>query len=131
MRPAPMIDKSKLNSAINTLREYCDEFSDCSRCLFYSGDMTRTCILNNKTPLSWDDLPDTYTTLDYQAAEFCKALGYSMINIGPTHTVCAISGNKGSTFSLPGYLFKDLSHLCCIDIDRILATKPKEAATND
>ncbi|MFR5897958.1 MAG: hypothetical protein ACLUIO_00435 [Neglectibacter timonensis] len=126
-----MIDKSKLNSAINTLREYCDEFSDCSRCLFYSGDKTCACTLTRMTPLDWDDLPITYTALDYQAAEFCKALGYSMINIGPTHTVCAISGNKGSTFSLPGYLFKDLSHLCRIDIDEILATKPKEAATND
>lgn len=126
-----MIDKSKLNSAINTLREYCDEFSDCSRCLFYSNDKTRTCILNNRTPLNWDDLPVTYTALDYQAAEFCKAIGYSMINIGPCHTVCAISGNNDSTFILPGYLFKDLSHLCRIDIDKILATKPKEAATND
>jgi hypothetical protein len=37
-----MIDKNKLNSAISTLREYCDEFSDCSRCLFYSGDKTST-----------------------------------------------------------------------------------------
>lgn len=126
-----MIDKSKLNTAINTLREYCDEFSDCSRCLFYSVDKTRTCMLNNRPPLNWDDLPVTYTTLDYQAAEFCKALGYSMINIGPCHTVCAISGNKGSTFSLPGYLFKNLSHLCRVDIDDILATKSKEAATND
>lgn len=126
-----MIDKSKLNSAINTMREYCDEFSDCSRCLFYSSDKTRTCILNNRTPLNWDDLPVTYTALDYQAAEFCKAIGYSMIDIGPSHTVCAISGNKGSTFILPEFLFKDLSHLCRIDIDEILATKPKEAAAND
>lgn len=126
-----MIDKSKLNSAINTLREYCDEFSDCSRCLFYSNDKTSTCVLTRMPPLDWDDLPVKYTALDYQATEFCKAIGYSMINIGPTHTVCAISGNKGSTFSLPGYLFKDLSHLCRIDIDEILATKPKEAATND
>lgn len=126
-----MINKNKLNSAISTLREYCYEFSDCSRCLFYSGDMTCTCTLTRMPPLYWDDMPVTYTALDYQAAEFCKALGYSMINISPTHTVCAISGNKGSTFSLPGYLFKDLSHLCCIDIDRILATKPKEAAAND
>lgn len=126
-----MIDKNKLNSAINTLREYCDEFSDCSKCLFYSNDKTFACTLNRMPPLDWDDLPVTYTALDYQAAEFCKALGYSMINIGPTHTVCAISGNKGSTFSLPGYLFKDLSYLCRIDIDDILATKPKEAAIND
>ena len=126
-----MIDKNKLNSAINTLREYCDEISDCSKCLFYSGDKPITCTLNRMPPFDWSDLPVTYTALDYQAAEFCKALGYSMINIGPTHTVCAISGNKGSTFSLPGYLFKDLSYLCCIDIDEILATKPKEAATND
>lgn len=126
-----MIDKSKLNSAINILREYCDEFSDCSRCLFYSNDKTCACTLTRMPPVDWNDLPVTYTALDYQAAEFCKALGYSMISIGPTHTVCAIFDNKGSTFSLPGYLFKDLSHLCCIDIDEILATKPKEAATND
>lgn len=126
-----MIDKSKLNSAINTLREYCDEFSDCSRCLFYSGDMTRTCILNNKTPLSWDDLPVTYTAIDYQAAEFCKALGYSTINVGTRHTVYTMSSNRKSTFSLPDHLFEELYCHCCIDIDRILATKPKEAATND
>lgn len=126
-----MIDKNKLNSAISTLREYCDEFLDCSKCLFYSNDKPITCTLNRRTPLNWNDLPVMYTALDYQAAEFCKALGYSMINIGPTHTVCAISGNKGSTFSLPGYLFKDLSYLCCIDIDEILATKPKEAGTHD
>lgn len=126
-----MIDKNKLNSAIRTLREYCDEFSDCSKCLFYSNDKSCACDLNHIPPADWYDLPVTYTALDYQAAEFCKALGYSMINIGPTHTVCAISGNKGSTFSLPGYLFKDLSYLCCINIDDILATKPKEAATND
>ena len=126
-----MIDKNKLNSAINTLREYCDEFSDCSKCLFYSDDKVCVCTLNRMPPFDWDDLPVTYTALDYQAAEFCKALGYSMINIGPTHTVCAISGNKGSTFSLPEYLFKDLSYLCCINIDDILATKQKEAAPND
>lgn len=126
-----MIDKNKLNSAINTLREYCDEFSDCSKCLFYSGDKICVCTLNRMPPLDWDDLPVTYTALDYQAAEFCKAIGYSMIDIGPNHTVCAIAGNKGSTFLLPGYLFKDLSYLCRINIDDILATKPKEAATND
>ena len=126
-----MIDKNKLNSAINTLREYCDGFSGCSKCFFYSNDKPITCTLNRMPPLDWDDLPVTYTALDYQAAEFCKALGYSMIDIGPNHTVCAISGNKGSTFSLPGYLFKDLSYLRRINIDDILATKPKEAATND
>lgn len=126
-----MIDKSKLNSAINTLREYCDEFSDCSRCLFYSNDKTAHVFLTTGHRSTGTILPVTYTALDYQAAEFCKAIGYSMINIGPCHTVCAISGNNDSTFILPGYLFKDLSHLCRIDIDKILATKPKEAATND
>lgn len=126
-----MIDKSKLNSAINTLREYCDEFSDCSRCLFYSGDMTRTCILNNRTPLNWDNLPVTYTALDYQAAEFCKALGYSTINVESKHTVYAMSSNRRSTFSLPDYLFAELPCHYSIHIDEILATKPKEASTND
>lgn len=126
-----MIDKNKLNSAINTLREYCDEFSDCSKCHFCINDKNYACVLNHIQPAYWSDLPVTYTALDYQAAEFCKAIGYSMIDIGPTHTVCAISGNKGSTFILPGYLFKDLSYLCRIDIDEILATKPKEAGSND
>lgn len=126
-----MIDKSKLNSAINTLREYCDEFSDCSRCLFYSGDKTSTCILNNRTPLNWDDLQVTYTAIDYQAAEFCKALGYSTINVGTRHTVYAMSSNRKSTFSLSDHLFEELYCHCCINIDDILATKPKEAAAND
>lgn len=126
-----MSDKSKLNSAISTLREYCDEFSDCSRCLFYSGDKTSTCILNNRTPLNWDDLQVTYTAIDYQAAEFCKALGYSTINVGTGHTVYAMSSNRKSTFSLPDHLFAELSCHYSIHIDNILATKPKEAATND
>lgn len=39
-----MIDKNKLNSAISTLREYCDEFSDCSKCLFIL--MTRPVVIS-------------------------------------------------------------------------------------
>lgn len=126
-----MIDKSKLNSAINTLREYCDEFSNCSRCLFYSNDKTCACDLNHILPADWNDLPVTYTAIDYQAAEFCKALGYSTINVGSKHTVYAMSSNRKSTFSLPDYLFAELACNYSIHIDEILATKPKEAATND
>ena len=126
-----MIDKSKLNSAINTLREYCDEFSNCSRCLFYSNDKTCACYLNHIPPADWNDLPVTYTAIDYQAAEFCKALGYSTINVGSKHTVYAMSSNRKSTFSLPDYLFAELACNYSIHIDEILATKPKEAATND
>lgn len=128
-----MIYKNKLNDAINTLREFCDGFSYCNDCPFYEeeGLTASACSFSRRPPLDWNDLPVTYTALDYQAAEFCKALGYSMIDIGPCHTVCAMSSDKGSTFSLPGYLFKDLSHLCRVDIDEILTTKPKEAASND
>ena len=125
-----MLDKAKLNSAIRTLRDYCASQQECSTCIFYDCENIK-CKITDISPTCWSELKPIYTALDYQAAEFCKALGYSMINIGPTHTVCAISGNKGSTFSLPGYLFKDLSYLCCVDIDDILATKLKEAATND
>ena len=52
-----------------------------------------------------------------------------MIEIDTFHNVSAVAQN--SKFELPDYLFRLLPGIGMFNIDDILATKPKEAATND
>lgn len=124
-----MLDIKKLNRAIKILRDHCDRQQSCDKCIFYDCDDCGGCGILAYPPTDWYNLNFHYTALDYQAAELCKALGYEMIEINTFHKVSAVTQN--SKFELPDYLFRLLPGIGMFNIDDILATKPKEATTND
>lgn len=124
-----MLDIKKLNRAIKILRDHCDRQQSCKKCIFHDCDDYDGCNILSCRPTDWHDLNFYYTALDYQAAEFCKALGYEMIEIDTFHKVSAVAQN--SKFELPDYLFRLLPGIGMFNIDDILATKPKETTTND